>query len=117
MKARHPVMFVALGKTRPHQAKEFISAFFKNPGFSAISILIVLEAHVDLQDTSRVMWKFLNNLDRKRYFHFIGEHVGNNVTRKLPEEGYKQDWPNKIVMSQAIKDQVDRKWGKLFGEE
>jgi len=114
---RHPVMFVALKKTRPHQAKEFIAAFFKQPGFSAISILIVLEEHVDLQDTSRIMWKFFNNLDPKRDCHFKGEHLGIDVTRKLPEEGYQQNWPGEIVMSQAIKNQVEGKWGKLFGEE
>jgi 4-hydroxy-3-polyprenylbenzoate decarboxylase len=117
LEVRHPVMFVAYDKTRPHQPKEFISAFFKNPGFATISILIVLEAHVDLQDYSQVMWKFFNNLDPKRDFHFVGKNLGIDVTRKLPEEGYEQDWPDEIVMSQAIKDQVQGKWGKLFGEE
>jgi len=115
LEVRHPVMFVAYDKTRPHQPKEFISAFFKNPGFSEISILIVLEAHVDLQNYSAIMWKFFNNLDPKRDFHFEREHLGIDVTRKLPEEGYEQDWPDEIVMSQEIKDQVQGKWGKLFG--
>jgi 4-hydroxy-3-polyprenylbenzoate decarboxylase len=115
-KDKHPVMFVAFEKTKPHQAKEFIAAFFKQPGFSAISILIVLEEHVNLQDYSQVMWKFFNNLDPKRDFHFVGKNLGIDVTRKLPEEGYEQDWPDEIAMSQAIKEQVDGKWGKLFGE-
>jgi 4-hydroxy-3-polyprenylbenzoate decarboxylase len=113
----HSVMFVAMDKTRAHQPSELIAAFFKNPGFAATSILIVLEAHVDLQDYSAVMWKFFNNLDPKRDFHFAGEHLGIDVTRKLPEEGYEQDWPDEIVMSQAIKDQVEEKWARLFGEE
>jgi 4-hydroxy-3-polyprenylbenzoate decarboxylase len=113
----HSVMFVAFDKTRPYQPSELISAFFKNPGFSAISILIVLEAHVDLQDYSQVMWKFFNNLDPKRDFHFVGENLGIDVTRKLPEEGYEQDWPDEIVMSQEIKDRVQEKWGRLFGKE
>ena len=112
-----PVMFVALDKTRAHQGKEFITEFFKDAGFTAISILIVLEAHVDLENYSAIMWKFFNNLDPRRDFHFVGEHLGIDVTRKLPEEGYGQDWPDEIVMSQEIKDRVDQKWGRLFGKE
>ncbi|GJL79894.1 MAG: hypothetical protein NPINA01_28830 [Nitrospinaceae bacterium] len=114
-KVRHPVMFVAFKKARAHQASQFISEFFKNPGFASISILIVLEEHVDLQNYSAVMWKFFNNLDPKRDFHFVGDHLGIDVTRKFPEEGYRQNWPDEIVMSQEIKEQVDGKWEKLFG--
>lgn len=113
----HSVMFVAFDKTRPHQASKFISSFFNYPGFSNISILIVLEAHVDLSDTSAIMWKFFNNLDPKRDFHFEEGHLGIDVTRKLPEEGYEQDWPDEIAMSQSIKDQVQEKWERLLGEE
>lgn len=113
----HSVMFVAFDKTRAHQPSELISAFFKNPGFSTISILVVLEAHVDLQDYSAIMWKFFNNLDPKRDFHFVNGHLGIDVTRKLPEEGYEQDWPDEIAMSQPIKDQVQEKWERLFGKE
>jgi 4-hydroxy-3-polyprenylbenzoate decarboxylase len=111
------VMFVAFDKTRPHQASKFISSFFDYPGFSNISILIVLEGHVDLSNTSAIMWKFFNNLDPKRDFHYEGERLGIDVTQKFPEEGYEQDWPEEIVMSQDIKDQVQEKWGRLFGDE
>ncbi len=112
----NPVIFVALDKTHPRQGPEFIDEFFKEPGFSAVSILIVLEGHVDLEDYSVIMWKFFNNLDPKRDFHYVGEHLGIDVTQKLPEEGYKQDWPDEIVMSQEIKDQVEEKWVRMFGE-
>ena len=112
-----PVLFVALDKTRTHQGSEFITSFFKEPDFHAISILIVLEGHVDLQDYSAIMWKFFNNLDPRRDFHFVGDHLGIDVTRKLPEEGYEQNWPDEIVMSQPIKDQVQEKWERLFGKD
>ncbi len=115
--SRHSVMFVAFDKTRAHQPGKFISAFFNNPGFAKISILIVLEAHVDLRDYSAIMWKFFNNLDPKRDFHFEDGHLGIDVTRKLPEEGYEQDWPDEIAMSRTIKDQVDKKWKRMFGEK
>ncbi len=117
IKARHPVIFVAYDKTRPHQVKEFISQFFKNPGFASIAILIVLEAHVDVKNYSTVMWKFFNNLDPKRDFYFVDGHLGIDVTRKYSEEGYHQDWPEEIVMSAEIKNKVNEKWNKMFGDE
>lgn len=61
--------------------------------------------------------KVFNNLDPRRDFHFVGKHLGIDVTRKLSEEGYQQNWPDEIVMSQSIKDQVQEKWGRLFGDE
>ena len=115
--ARHSVTLVAFDKTRAHQASEFIATFFADPDFAAASILIVLEDHIDLQDPSAIMWKFFNNLDPKRDFHFVGEHLGIDVTRKFPEEGYRQNWPDEIVMTQEIKDQVQEKWGSMFGQE
>lgn len=115
--ARHSVMFAAFDKTRAHQSGEFIAAFFGDPEFTGISILIVLEDHVDLRDYSVIMWKFFNNLDPKRDFHFVGDHLGIDATRKYAEEGYRQNWPDEIVMSQEIKDRVQEKWGRMFRQE
>lgn len=114
---KHPVMFVALEKTSPYQAVEFIQAFFKNNEFSKISILIVLEAHVKVKDYSMVMWKFFANLDPRRDCHFAGGRVGIDVTKKLAEEGFSREWPDEIAMSQEIKTLVDEKWGKLFRQD
>ncbi len=114
--AQRSVMYVALDKTRPHQAEEFIKAFFNDPALSAINIVIVLEGHVKLDDDSIVMWKFFNNLDPKRDFYFNGDRLAIDVTQKLKEEGYQQNWPEEIEMSEAIKTQVDTKWNSMFKE-
>lgn len=109
------VFFAAIDKQGAHEGRRFITDFFSDPEFSGVSILIVVEAHVDVSDTSRVMWKFFNNLDPKRDLHFSGGRIGIDVTRKLPEEGYCQDWPEEILMSPEIKEKVDGKWKKMFG--
>ena len=114
--AHRSAMYAALDKTRPHQAEEFIKAFFNAPEFSSIDILIVLEGHVKLDDHSIVMWKFFNNLDPKRDFYFEGDQLAIDVTQKLKEEGYQQSWPEEIEMSEEIKTRVDAKWNSLFNK-
>ena len=87
-----------------------------HPEFSAIEIIIVLEGHVNIADTSTMMWKFFNNLDPKRDFYFNAGRLGIDVTQKFHEEGYQQNWPDEIEMTAKIKTQVDNKWNDLFKE-
>ncbi|MZG54628.1 MAG: menaquinone biosynthesis decarboxylase [Nitrospinae bacterium] len=112
--ARRSVMVASLNQTRPHQTKEFIEAFFSESKFSGINILIVVEGHVDIENDSTVMWKFFNNLDPKRDFHFKGNRLGVDATKKFKEEGYQQNWPEEIEMSEEIKERVDTKWDSMF---
>ncbi|MEE9499331.1 MAG: menaquinone biosynthesis decarboxylase, partial [Nitrospinaceae bacterium] len=74
----------------------------------------VLEAHVDLKNTSQVLWKLFNNLDPKRDIQIADQRIGIDVTRKIPEEGYQQNWPDEIVMSDEIIQKVDKKWPPIL---
>ena len=114
--SQRPIMLAALNKTTSNQAKEFIETFFNEPKFSSVNILIVLEGHIDIENDSEVMWKFLNNLDPKRDFYFNKNRLGVDVTQKLKEEGYQQRWPEEIEMSKEIKERVDAKWDSIFKE-
>ncbi|MBT5471356.1 MAG: menaquinone biosynthesis decarboxylase, partial [Nitrospina sp.] len=96
---KRAVMYAALDKTRPNQAREFSERFFDVPEFASVDIVIVLESHVKLDDDSVVMWKFFNNLDPKRDFYFDDGRLSIDVTKKLKEEGYQQRWPEEIEMS------------------
>lgn len=114
LNTQRTVMYAALDKTRPHQSVKFIKTFFEEPRFSDVNIIIVLEGHADLEDDSAVMWKFFNNIDPKRDFHFNGNRLGVDVTKKWEEEGYQQRWPEEIEMSNEIKTRVDAKWDSMF---
>ncbi len=115
--SQRSVMYAALNKTRPNQAAEFIEIFFKEPKFQAVNIVIVVEGHVDLGNDPVVMWKFFNNIDPKRDFHFNGNRLGVDTTQKMKEEGYQQRWPEEIEMSEEIKTRVDAKWDSMFNKE
>ena len=77
---------------------------------------IVLEDHEDVDDTSTVLWKVLNNIDPKRDIHYFGNRLGIDVTRKTGEKGYTQNWPAEIVMSDEINRIVGEKWKQMFNE-
>ncbi|MDH5761446.1 MAG: menaquinone biosynthesis decarboxylase [Nitrospinota bacterium] len=109
-----PILLVALNKTGPGQGIQFIQKFFEDDALQSVSVLLVLEEHVDLDNTSQVLWKLFNNLDPKRDTCISGQRVGIDVTRKNSEEGYHQDWPEEIVMSSEIIQKVDRKWNDLL---
>ena len=111
---QNSILLVALDKTVPNQGKQFIDSFFDHPNFSTVEIFIVLEGHVDLTNISIVMWKFFNNIDPKRDFHFKDDRLGIDATQKFPEEGYQQNWPEEIEMTAEIKTKVDNKWDNLF---
>lgn len=114
LSARRPILLVALDKQQPGQGTGFIRTFFENDAFQSIGILLVLEAHVNLDNTSQVLWKLFNNLDPKRDVYVFDHRVGIDVTRKMAEEGYRQTWPEEIVMSDDIVQRVDQKWHHLF---
>ena len=84
--------------------------------FLKANILIVLEGHVDIENDSMIMWKVFNNLDPKRDFYFNGDRLGVDATKKYKEEGYQQNWPEEIEMSEEIKTRVDSKWNSMFGK-
>jgi 4-hydroxy-3-polyprenylbenzoate decarboxylase len=111
---RRPIVLVALNKTGPGQGSEFIRKFFKDDTLQSLGVLLVLEAHVDLKNTSQVLWKLFNNLDPKRDIQIADQRIGIDVTRKLPEEGYRQNWPDEIVMSDDIIQKVDQKWRPIL---
>ena len=70
--------------------------------FSSITVLVILEGHENVNDTSTVLWKILNNIDPKRDMHFFKNRVSIDVTCKTGENGYTQHWPDEIEMSGKI---------------
>jgi 4-hydroxy-3-polyprenylbenzoate decarboxylase len=115
-KGLHQVIFATLDKKFPGQGSKVIEKFMNNMEFSSITILVVLESHENINDTSTVLWKILNNIDPKRDMLFFGSRVGIDVTCKTGENSYTQYWPDEIKMSNDIKAIIDQKWTKMFNE-
>ena len=111
---RRPIVLVALNKTEPGQGTEFIQNFFKDDALQSVGVLLVLEAHVDLK-TPRRSFGNCSTISIPNGISIIaGQRIGIDVTRKLAEEGYQQNWPEEIVMSEEIIQKVDQKWHQLI---
>jgi 4-hydroxy-3-polyprenylbenzoate decarboxylase len=85
--------------------------------------IVVVDADVDVHNTSEVLFHLCANTDPQRDGLFtkgpadvldhatseipIGSKLGIDATRKLPGEGFKRVWPPLIKMDEAVKTKVD----------
>jgi 4-hydroxy-3-polyprenylbenzoate decarboxylase len=91
-------------------------------------MIIVVDHTVNPHDISAVAWKVFNNIDARRDLiisegpldaldhssplHLIGNRLGIDATKKWASEGYEREWPDDIVMSDEMKDMVDKRWSE-----
>jgi len=92
-------------------------------------MIIVVDAHVNIQDMKEVWWRVFNNIDARRDVVMVdgpldaldhsspqanwGTKLGIDATKTWPEEGNPRQWPDEIIMSEDIKRIVDAKWKEL----
>jgi len=114
MDTRLSVLFASAEKTGPHQSRELIQSFLSDQENRDISIFIVVDEDTDPGDISTTMWKVLNNIDPRRDLYLIEGRLGIDASKKFPEEGHVQGWPEEIKMSPEMVQQVDEKWKHLF---
>ncbi|MBU1055831.1 MAG: menaquinone biosynthesis decarboxylase [Proteobacteria bacterium] len=126
----HNCALVSIDKKHPGQAKKIISALWGIGQMSSTKFIAVFDKDINLQDSSTVVWKLLNNVDPKRDLIFsegpldaldhsapfanFGGKMGIDATRKTREEGMGREWPEEIVMSEDIKEKVTKRW-KEYG--
>lgn len=99
--------FLFIHKEKPWHGKEALEDYMKhNPD----KFVIAVDDHVDPTDLSRIMWKVFNNIDAKRDVTIIDHKIGIDATKKWKEEGLTREWPNDIVMSDEMKEYVNKRW-------
>jgi 4-hydroxy-3-polyprenylbenzoate decarboxylase len=84
--------------------------------------IVVVDAEVDVHNTSEVLFHLTANTDPQRDSIFtkgpadvldhatsemaVGSKLGLDATRKFPGEGFKRAWPPLIKMDAAVKAKV-----------
>ena len=104
---KSPILFISLKKTIPHTGKKIAQSIFNDPRSPEFKIVLAFDEDVDVKNISYAVWKFFNNVDPKRDFHFIEGKLGIDATRKWKEEGYHREWPDEIEMTGDVKKKVD----------
>ncbi len=128
----HNLVFVSIRKTYPMQAYKIMHGLWGMGQMMFSKYLVVVDAEVDVHNTSEVLFHLCANTDPQRDSLFtkgpsdvldhatseiaIGSKLGMDATRKLPGEGFHRPWPPLIRMDTAVREKIDRLFpGKTRG--
>ena len=122
----HNLVFVSIKKTYPMQAYKIMHGLWGMGQMMFTKYIVVVDADVDVHNTSEVLFHLTANTDPQRDSIFtkgpsdvldhatseiaIGSKLGFDATKKLPGEGFKRAWPPLIKMDESVKAKV----GKIF---
>jgi 4-hydroxy-3-polyprenylbenzoate decarboxylase len=125
----HNCAMVSIKKSYPQQAKKVMHSIWGMGQMMFTKMFIIVDEHVNVQDTNEVWWRVFNNIDARRDIVMVdgpldvldhsspmakwGTKVGIDATKTWPEEGQTREWPDEITMSDDIKRRVDEKWKEL----
>ena len=125
----HDCCVVSIKKTYPMQARKVMHALWGMGQMMNVKMIIVVDAHVNVQDMKEVWWRVYNNIDASQDLELVkgpldvldhsspmakwGTKLGIDATRTWPEEGHVREWPDEITMSDDVKQKVDEKWNEL----
>jgi 4-hydroxy-3-polyprenylbenzoate decarboxylase len=120
----HNLLFVSIKKTYPMQAYKIMHGLWGMGQMMFTKYIVVVDADVDVHNTSEVLFHLCANTDPQRDSIFtrgpadvldhatseiaMGTKLGVDATRKLPGEGFKRPWPPLIKMDPAIKAKLEK---------
>ncbi len=118
----HNLVFVSIKKTYPMQAYKIMHGLWGMGQMMFTKYIVVVDADVDVHNTSEVLFRLCANTDPQRDSIFTkgpsdvldhatseiasGSKLGIDATKKLPGEGFKRPWPPLIKMDESVKVKV-----------
>ncbi|EHJ46859.1 menaquinone biosynthesis decarboxylase, SCO4490 family [Solidesulfovibrio carbinoliphilus subsp. oakridgensis] len=125
----HNFCFVSIDKRYPGQTRKIMYAIWGLGQMMFTKCIVVVDAGVNVQNTSEVLWRLGNNVDPRRDIvivdgpldaldhasptAFYGGKIGIDATKKGPEEGHMREWPDALAMDPATRARIDALWGEL----
>lgn len=126
----HNCVILSIDKRYPGHAKKVMSSVWGFGQMMFSKYVIIVDAHVDVQNLSQVAFHVFNNTDPKRDTMFAegpmdildhatpmwayGSKMGIDATKKWPTEGFTRDWPDEIEMDSDTKAKVSERWAEYF---
>ena len=125
----HNCAMVSIKKSYPQQAKKVMQAVWGMGQMMFTKMIIVVDAHVNVQDEKEVWWRVFNNIDARRDLVLVdgpldaldhsspmahwGTKLGIDATKTWPEEGHTREWPDEICMTDEVRERVTARWKEL----
>lgn len=124
----HNLMLLSIRKSYPGQARKVMHAIWGLGQAMFTKVIVVVDEDVDVQNSSEVAWRALNNIDPERDIEFVhgpvdtldhasrlqdfGSKMGIDATKKWPQEGFSRRWPEVLKMDEDVRRRVDEMWKK-----
>ena len=125
----HNMCFVSINKRYPGQTRKVMYALWGLGQMMFTKVIVIVDAEVNVQNTSEVLWRIGNNVDWRRDIVVVegptdaldhasplphyGGKIGIDATKKTPEEGHHREWPDSLKMSPEVKARVSAMWKTL----
>ncbi|HOV84768.1 MAG TPA: menaquinone biosynthesis decarboxylase [Syntrophobacteraceae bacterium] len=106
LRARNPLLLLNLEKDGKTTGKAVGQRILEHKGLESFALFVLLDAAVDLRDSSLTLWKLFNNVDPLRDLVRRDRRVVLDATRKGPEDGHHRPWPDDIVMDPKVAARV-----------
>ncbi|MGA7642417.1 MAG: menaquinone biosynthesis decarboxylase [Syntrophobacteraceae bacterium] len=110
------LLLIAFAKDGRTPGRTLSERLLRKRVLKTFSILVLLDAGIDLRDYSLVLWKVFNNVDPRRDILRQGGRLAIDATRKSAEDGHTRPWPADIEMAPEVAESV-RKRAKELGIE
>jgi 4-hydroxy-3-polyprenylbenzoate decarboxylase len=120
----HNLVVVSIKKQFPYHAMKVMHGLWGMGQMMFTKIIVVVDADVDVHNTSEILFRLCANIDPERDIIFtkgpadvldhatpvmgFGSKIGIDATHKLPGEANTRTWPPPIKMDDATKKRVDQ---------
>ncbi len=124
----HNFAFIAIKKRWPQQARKVMSAVWSLGQMMFSKIVVIVDEHVNVHNYDEVWFHVGANVHPGRDVVFcegptdildhaapvcgVGHKMGIDATRKFPEEGHPRPWPDEMLMSPEVVQQVTKRWAE-----
>ena len=112
----HNLVIVSIDKRYPGHARKIMNAFWGLGQLMFSKTIMVVDSDVDVQNPSEVTWIVGTHIDPERDIQFtrgpvddlenaspipaFGSKMGIDATRKWASEGFKREWPRRVVTTE-----------------
>ncbi len=124
----HNLVFASIRKSYPMQAYKIMHGLWGMGQMMFSKYIVVVDADVDVHNTSEVLFRLCANTDPQRDSIFTkgpsdvldhatseiasGSKLGIDATEKLPGEGFQRPWPPLIRMDEKVREKMNALFGK-----